>query len=240
MFPLKRDGLEPVSGGNMRKVKLPDSRRGGLVTQAAFLALTSENTRTSPVRRGVWILEKVFNRTPPPPPPNVAGITPDTSRAGSAVERLKAHRDLPNCAGCHQKIDPLGAALENFDAIGEWRDKEPTWIDPANPGASAEALRKKLRLQGYQPLPTFPIDAAFHVGGVKGQGVDALKKYLVANKDRFARGFTEKLATYAMGRKLLLTDEPDLAAIRGAAVKDEFRFQTLVLALVQSKMFQSH
>lgn len=239
MFPLKRDGFEPVSGGALRKVMLPDGRRGGLVTQSAFLALTSENTRTSPVRRGVWILEKVFNRTPPQPPPNVGDILPETSKAGSAVERLKAHRALPNCAGCHQKIDPLGLALENYDAIGEWRDREPTWIDPANPAASGEALRRTLGLQPYQPLPAFAIDASFRMGDVEGQGVAALKKYLVANKDRFARGFTEKLATYALGRKLLLNDEAELAAIRDAAVKDEFRFQTLLLALVQSKMFGS-
>ncbi len=240
MFPLKRDGFEPISGGNMRKVMLPDGRRGGLVTQAAFLALTSENTRTSPVRRGVWILEKVFNRTPPAPPPNVAGIIPDASKGGSAVERLKLHRNLANCAGCHQKIDPLGLALENYDVIGEWRDKEPTWTDPANPGASAEALRKKLGLSASQPLPSFPIDTSFSMGGIEGRGVEALKKYLMANKDRFARGFTEKLATYALGRKLLLTDEPELATIRTAAEKDDFRFQTLIVELVQSKLFQSH
>jgi hypothetical protein len=240
IFPLKRDGFEPISGGNMRKVMLPDGKRGGLVTQAAFLALTSENTRTSPVRRGVWVLEKVFNRTPPAPPPNVAGIIPDASRGGSAVERLKLHRNLANCAGCHQKIDPLGLALENYDAIGEWRDKEPTWADPANPGSSPEALRKKLGLSGGQPLPSFPIDTSFSMGGIDGKGVEGLKKYLLANKDRFARGFTEKLATYALGRKLLLTDEPDLLAIRTAAAKDNFRFQTLIVELVQSKTFQSH
>lgn len=240
MFPITRSGFEPISGGNMRKVMLPDGQRGGLVTQAAFLALTSENTRTSPVRRGVWILEKIFNRTPPLPPPNVSGIIPDASKGGSAVERLKLHRDLPNCAGCHQKIDPLGLALENFDVIGEWRDREPMWTDPANPGASAEALRKKLKLRAYDQLPTFPIDSSFSMGEVHGRGVEALKKYLVANKDRFARGFTEKITTYALGRKLLLTDEPELATIRNTAVKDDFRFQTLILALVQNSMFQSH
>jgi hypothetical protein len=240
MFPLKRAGFEPVAGGTMRKVTLPrDVRRGGLVTQAAFLALTSENTRTSPVRRGVWILEKLFNRLPPPPPPNVSGIIPDTSKGGSAVERLKLHRAAPNCAGCHQRIDPLGLALENYDAIGEWRDQEPMWADPANPDASVEALRKKLRLGPTAALPEFPIDASFRMGGVEGKGPEALKKYLLANKDRFARGFTEKLATYALGRKLLLADEPELAAVRGAAVQEEFKFQALVLALVQSKLFQS-
>lgn len=239
-FPLERHGFAPVSGGQFRKVTLPDKRRGGLVTMAGVLALTSETTRSSAVRRGVWILEKIFNRTPPPPPPNVNGILPPTGEGTTAVEKVKLHRNAPNCAGCHERIDPLGLALENFDTIGEWRDREPPWIDPANPHTTEEAVRAKLKLKKYDPLPTYPIDVSFSMGGIEGQGVDALKKYLLANKDRFARGFTEKLATYAMGRRHLLTDEPELTKIRDTAMKDDFRFQTLIHALVQSPMFQRH
>jgi|GEM_PF-1935061 len=240
IFPMKRDGFDPISGGDMRKVTLPDKRRGGLVGMAGVLALTSENTRTSAVRRGVWILEKIFNRTPPPPPPNVNGVLPPTSEGTTAVEKIKLHRNAPNCAGCHQRIDPLGVALENYDTIGEWRDTEPPWIDPANPTSTLEAVRAKLKLKQYDPLPTFPIDLSFSMGGVEGQGVEALKQYLVANKERFARGFTEKLATYAMGRKNMLTDDTEIKKIQDAAMQDNFRFQTLLLALVQSKMFQTH
>ncbi|WP_439624688.1 DUF1592 domain-containing protein [Gemmata sp.] len=239
MFPVTRDGFAPVSGGDFRKVALPDGRRGGLVTTAAFLALTSENSRTSPVRRGVWVLEKLFNRTPPPPPPNVAGVLPDTTAGTTAAEKLKLHRDAPNCAGCHARIDPFGLALENFDAIGEWRDREPPHIDPASPVANLAATRARLKLTQYQPLPTFPIDTTFSLGGVEGQGVPALKKYLAANRDKFARGFSEKLATYALGRRTLVTDEPELARVREAALKDGFRFQALVLALVESPLFQT-
>ena len=240
MFPVKREGFAPVSGGDMRKVTLPDKRRGGLATMAGVLALTSENTRTSAVRRGIWILEKIFNRTPPPPPPNVNGVLPSTSEGNTAAEKIKLHRDAPNCAGCHQRIDPLGVALENFDTIGEWRDTEPPWIDPANPNATAEAIRAKLKLGKYDPLPAYPIDVTFSMGGFEGQGVEALKQYLVANKERFARGFIEKLATYATGRRLLLTDDAELKRLQNAAMKDDFRFQTLLLALVQSRMFQTH
>jgi hypothetical protein len=240
MFPLKREGFEPVSGGRLRKVKLPaDANRGGLVTMAAFLALTSENSRTSPVKRGVWILEKVFNRTPPPPPPNVNGVLPDTAAGTTVTEKLKLHRNAANCAGCHARIDPLGVALENFDVIGEWRDREPPHIDPASPVANMAAVRARLKLGQYDPLPTFPIDTAFSMGGVEGQGVPALKKYLLANKDRFARGFTEKLATYALGRRHLITDEPELERIRTAAAKDGFRFRDLIVTLVESRMFQT-
>jgi hypothetical protein len=151
------------------------------------------------------------------------------------------HRNAANCAGCHERIDPLGVALENFDAIGEWRDQEPPWIDPANPSSNEKAIRAKLKIKSqYDPLPLFPIDASFSMGGIEGQGVEAVKQYLTANKDRFARGFTEKLATYAMGRRHLLTDEHELTKIRDAAMKDNFKFQTVILELVQSKMFQTH
>jgi hypothetical protein len=239
LFPLKLDGFTPISGGDFRKVKLPDDRRGGLVTSAAFLALTSENTRTSPVKRGVWVLEKLFNRTPPPPPPNVNGALPDTTGGTTAAEKLKLHRNAANCAGCHARIDPFGLALENYDVIGEWRDREPPYIDPANPSNNQAAVREKLKLKKYDPLPTFSIDVTFRMGDFEGKGPAGLKQYLVANKEKFARGFSEKLLTYALGRRHLITDEPELARIRETAMKDQFRLQTLIVALVDSPLFQA-
>ncbi len=239
LFPLKRDGFSPVSGGDFRKVKLPEGQSGGLVTTAAFLAMTSENSRTSQVKRGVWVLEKLFNRTPPPPPPNVNGVLPDTTGGTTAAEKLKLHRNAANCAGCHARIDPFGLALENFDVIGEWRDREPPHIDPANPSSNEAAVRAKLKLKKYDPLPTYPIDVTFRMGDFEAQGPNGLKKYLVANKEKFARGFSEKLLTYALGRSHLITDEPELTSIRERAMKDQFRFQTLLLALVENPLFQT-
>ena len=241
LWPMELAGFEPVSGGNLRKVKLPEGRRGGLVTTAAFLASASENTRTSPVRRGAWILEKIFNRPPPPPPPNVNAVLPDSGDGDTASSLVRSHISAANCAGCHTRIDPLGMALEHYDVIGEWRDEEPAWVDPANPARSAEAVQKKFKLYAvWTPVPTFPIDDGFRMGEIEGKGPDALKRYLVANKDKFARGFTEKLASYALGRRHLITDEPALKSIRETAMKDDFRLQTLILALVQSELFQIH
>jgi mono/diheme cytochrome c family protein len=241
LWPMEVAGFLPVSGGTLRKVKLPEGRRGGLVTTAAFLASASENTRTSPVRRGVWILEKIFNRPPPPPPPNVNAVLPDSGDGDTASSLVLSHVSAANCAGCHARIDPLGMALEHYDVIGEWRDEEPAWVDPANPARNREAVQKKFKLYAvWTPVPTFPIDDGFRMGEIEGKGPDALKRYLLANKDRFARGFTEKLASYALGRRHLITDEAALKSIRETAMKDDFRLQTLILALVQSELFQVH
>ena len=241
LWPMELAGFPPVSGGTLRKVKLPEGRRGGLVTTAAFLASASESTRTSPVRRGVWILEKIFNRPAPPPPPNVNAVLPDSGDGDTASSLVLSHVSAANCAGCHARIDPLGMALEHYDVIGEWRDEEPAWVDPANPARNAEAVQKKFKLYAvWTPVPTFPIDDGFRMGEIEGKGPDAVKRYLMANKDRFARGFTEKLASYALGRRHLITDEAALKNIRETAMKDDFRLQTLILALVQSELFQIH
>ena len=239
LVPEELPGFSPVSGGDLRKVSLPEGRRGGLVTTAAFLAATSENTRTSPVKRGAWILERLFNRPPPPPPPNINAVLPDDGTGETASAMVRSHVSAANCAGCHNRIDPLGLALEHYDAIGEWRDEEPVWVDPANPVRNQEAIKTRYNLYSVgSPVPRFPIDDSFSMGDVKGNGADAVKKYLMANRTRFATGFVEKLAIYALGRRLLLTDEPRLHAVRDAALADDFRFQQVIEALVQSDLFQ--
>lgn len=240
LWPEQLAGFAPVAGGDLRKVTLPEGRSGGLVTTAAFLAATSENTRTSPVKRGAWILEKLFNRPPPPPPPNVNGVLPDDGTGETASSMVRSHVSAANCAGCHSRIDPLGLALEHYDVIGEWRAEEPAWVDPANPARNAEAIKKRYNLYSTStPVPTFPIDDSFAMGSIEGTGAAAVKKYLLANRDRFATGFVEKLATFALGRRLLLADEPGLHAVRDAALADEFRFQTVIVALVESDLFQT-
>jgi hypothetical protein len=171
----------------------------------------------------------------------VNAVLPDSGDGDTASSLVRSHISAANCAGCHARIDPLGVALEHYDAIGEWRDEEPAWVDPANPGRSAEAVQKKFKLYAvWTPVPRFPIDDSFRMGEIEGKGPDAVKRYLMANKDKFARGFTEKLTTYALGRRHLITDEPALKSIRETAMKDDFRLQTVILALVQSELFQIH
>lgn len=239
LWPDEREGFAPVAGGDLRKVTLPGGRRGGLVTTAAFLASTSENTRTSPVKRGAWVLEKLFNRPPPPPPPSVNAVLPDDGGGETAAAMVRGHLSAANCKGCHGRIDPLGLALEHYDAIGEWRDREPAWVDPANPARNRAAVLKRHKLDPAAAVPTFPIDDSFSMGGVEGRGADAVKNYLVANREKFARGFSEKLLVFALGRRYLITDEPELARVREAALKDRFQFRTLVLALIGSPLFQT-
>jgi 3-methyladenine DNA glycosylase AlkC len=199
LFPVKRDGFAPVSGGDFRKVKLPEGQRGGLVTTSAFLAMTSENSRTSPVKRGVWVLEKLFNRTPPPPPPNVNGVLPDTTDGTTAAEKLKLHRNAANCAGCHARIDPFGLALENFDVIGEWRDREPPHIDPANPSSNEAAVRAKLKLKKYDPLPTYPIDVTFRMGDFEAQGPNGAEEVPRRQQGQIRSRLQRKIANICSG-----------------------------------------
>ena len=163
-------GIPDIQGAQFRRVDLPpDSHRGGILTQASVLTVSSYPARTSPVIRGKWILENLLNSAPPPPPPNVPTL--DETALGVSVtmrQRLEQHRANPACKGCHDRMDPLGFSLENYDAIGRWRTHDGD----------------------------LPIDA--------GDGPDALKRSLLKEQDRFARGLASKLMTYALGRQASL------------------------------------
>src|SRR5436305_542439 len=128
----KHYGLESVEGGDFRKVDLADERRGGILTQASILTLTSNPTRTSPVKRGKWVLEQILNAPPPPPPPDVPEL-PETKRlTGTLRQVMEQHRENALCASCHRRMDPIGFAFENYDAVGAWRDKDGGFpVDPS-------------------------------------------------------------------------------------------------------------
>lgn len=222
-------GLPPVAGRVLRRVELPDSRRGGLLTHASVLTLTSEATRTAPVIRGAYVLDRLFNRPPPPPPPGVAGLIPDARQAKSVREHLSIHRADPLCAGCHAKFDGYGLALENFDATGAWRAEESAHEDPSKPIE---------RPDGHK-LPVYPIDGKADVNGTPIDGVAGLKKHLLARKDDFARGLAERLTVYAAGRGLTAADRPHLDDVVKTAAADGYKMQALVRAVVRSPAFRT-
>jgi hypothetical protein len=204
-----------VYGSNFRRVALADdTMRGGLLGQGSILAVTSYGNRTSPVLRGKWILENILGTPPPPPPGNVPPLG-ENNPAGKALtmrERMAEHRANPACSSCHQLMDPIGLALENFDAVGRWRNRSEG--DMAIDAAGA--------------LPS----------GLTFEGVSGLKKTLLRRPDQFATTVTEKLLTYALGRGLDFHDAPTVRAITREARAKDYRFSSLIAGVVKSTPFQ--
>ena len=208
-------GIPGVYGDRFRRVTLdPDHPRGGLLGHGGLLMVTSYPNRTSPVLRGKWLLETILGAPPPEPPPNVPGL-PDRGEGGepaSVRERLERHRANPACAGCHAPMDPLGFALENFDAIGTWR-------------ADSEAGQ--------------PIDASATMpSGVAFEGPAGLRQVLLSRGEDFAAAVTDKLLAYALGRGLEYTDRPAVRRILRDAEADDYRWSSIVLGIVKSTPFQ--
>ena len=201
--PIPRDLFVPV--------QLQGTERGGLLTHASILTMTSPTTRTSPVKRGAWVLEKILGTPPPPPPPNVPELDPKEVTATNLRERLQQHRANAVCASCHSKVDPLGFAFENYDAIGAFRRKDGN--------------------QDIDASGTLP-------DGRKFSGMGDLKKSLLADKERFARNVTEKLLTYALGRGVEYYDKRAIDRIVSEVAKDDFKFSRMVIATVQSDPFR--
>lgn len=209
----KHYGVDGVQGEEFRRVSLPEGPRGGVLTQASVLTSTSNPTRTSPVKRGKWILEQLLGEPPPPPPPGVPELSEDEKvvLSGTLRQRMEQHRSNPACAACHRSMDPLGFGLENFDAIGAWRDSDGD----------------------------FPVDASGTLpGGAVFQGPRELKKILLDQRDVFVRSLSEKLLTYALGRGLEYYDTCAVDDIRDTVIAADYRFSALVLAIVRSDPFQ--
>ncbi len=207
-------GIPGVKGPELRRVSLPDRRRGGLLTSGALLMLQSDPDRNNVPRRGNFVAGAILGAPPPPPPPDVPSLDETKAPPGKELtlrERLDLHRSKPDCMGCHSKIDPLGFGLENFDAIGRWRD--------------VEAGR--------------PVDASGVLpSGRKFQGPVELKKLILEKRDDFTRTTAENLLIYALGRGLQLEDECVVRDAVKAAAAGEYRFSTLVLTIVRSHPFR--
>lgn len=200
-------------GEEWRRVSLAGTPRGGLLTQASVLTVTSNPTRTSPVKRGKWVLEQFLGAPPPPAPPNVPSLD-DARRkelTGTFRQKLEQHRADAQCAGCHEKMDAFGLTLENFDGIGQWRDRDET-------GARIDASAK---LPGHAPLA----------------GFTDMKTVLRDHQRDFTRCLTEKMLIYALGRGLEYCDEPAIERIQGALARKDYRFSVLVSEIVKSTPF---
>ena len=207
-------GLANVRGSRFRRVDAGEGRRG-LLGHGSILTVTSAPNRTSPVKRGQWILANLLGVPPPPPPEGVETNLDQTAPAGAAPttmrERLSRHMDDPSCAACHSLMDPLGFALENFDFIGQWRDAE---------GAS-------------------PIDAhGVFVDGSALEGPAGLRLVLLEHSELFVQTFAERLLTYALGRALEPSDMPAVREIVRRAADDEYRMSALVLGIAESVPMQ--
>ena len=213
-------GIPNIYGNHFRRVTWPDDRRAGLLGQASILTLTSYANRTSPVTRGKWVLENLLGVPPPAPPPNVPDLkTREGNEPPTSVRaRMELHRSNPVCASCHRMMDPLGFALENFDGTGRWRTTEDTGI----PGELGPAI---------DPSGVTPDGSEF-------DGASGLRQIL-ASRDAFIGTLTERLLTYATGRRLEAADMPAVRQIQRDAAAQESRWSAVILAIVNSEPFQT-
>jgi hypothetical protein len=200
--------------GVWKRYPLPPGRRAGVLTMAAVATATATPTRSSPVKRGKWVLEAILGDPPPPPPPDVEEIKEGdaTLRPLTFRQKLERHRTSAACAACHQLMDPIGFSLENLDAIGRWREREGT--DPVD---ATGTLRDGTRLQGPEGLRD---------------------EILGRRKDDFARCLAEHLLTYALGRKLEWHDQATVDALVQSLKQNDYRFSTLAVEIAKSRPFR--
>jgi len=207
-------GVPNIKGSYFRRVTFPEgSVRGGLLGQGSVLTITSYSTRTSPVLRGKWVLENLLSAAPPPPPADVPSLKTETAPGKPLTlrEAMTQHRAAPSCAGCHARMDPIGFAMENFDAIGRWRDRD-----------------------GQQPIDATGVFPE----GTKFEGIPGLKKELLRQPDQFVGTIAERLLMYAIGRNLQYYDAPTVRAVMRDARAANQTLASLVLGIAKSRPFQ--
>jgi mono/diheme cytochrome c family protein len=214
-------GLPEPKTGDFQRVSLqPENKRGGLLTMGAVLGLTSDGTRHRPVHRGVWLSEVILNKTPPPPPANVDPIEPVPPEGDKVTvrKRLELHATDANCASCHANIDPLGFAWDNYDAIGQWREREHI---PKGKGEDPV-----VDASGVMP------------GGRPFQNTNEFKQLLLEDREKVARAFIEHLCTYALRRALSFDDEEELNAIQAEAEKSDYRVKDIIRTVAVSDLIK--
>lgn len=220
-------GIDGVEGIHFRRVPLPrDSVRGGLLGQASIMTLSANGIDTSPVVRGVWVLENLLGTPPPPPPPDVEALDPDVRGATTIRQRLAKHSEIESCAECHARIDPLGFPLEFFDPVGRYRE---TYF----------RSRHWNRLQRTTIAhPGRPVDGVGELrSGERFSDPIELKKVLLTRQETFARGLTEKLLTYAAGRSMTFREQSELETIAEQAIQPGRGFRDMILEVATSEVF---
>jgi len=209
-------GIPHVYGSHFRKVSLPDATRGGLLGQGSILTVTSYPNRTAPVIRGKWILDNILGAPPPPPPPNVPNLRRENNEGKvlNMRQQMEQHRENPVCASCHKIMDPLGFALENYDAIGRWRT-----VDAASNSA----------IDSSGALPD----------GTPFQGLAELRQVLIEKRrEDFILTVIEKLLTYALGREVDYHDAPVMRAIMRQSAPEDYGLASMIMAIAESTPFQ--
>ena len=235
----KHYDIPDVYGVAFRKVELkPEYHRGGVLTHASVLKVTANGTSTSPVVRGVWVLDRMMGRSVPPPPPNVPAVEPDIRGATTIREQLAKHQATENCAGCHAKIDPPGFALENYDVIGGWREQyrivaeRKDWVENRI-GPLAKYLA------AYQYGLGRPVEAGDTLlDGRRFADLADFKQLLLAHPEQIARCVTEKLVTYATGHPVGFSDHASVDRIVAEAKSSDYGLRSLIHAVVASELFQ--
>lgn len=231
--------IPDVYGVEFRKVPLkPEYHRGGVITHASVLKVTANGTTTSPVIRGVWMLDRIMGKPVPPPPANVPAIEPDIRGAITIREQLAKHRQTENCASCHTRIDPPGFALENYDVIGGWREKYRIAVSDRKFAVNNRFGPLGKYLAAYQYGLGLPVDSGDTLAdGRSFKTIEDFKKLILADPEQIARSITEKLMVYSTGHTVSFTDEKAINAILAESKKSDYGLRTLVHAIVASELF---
>jgi hypothetical protein len=235
----KHYGIADVQGVALRKFMLkPEYHRGGVLTQASVLKVTANGTTTSPVLRGVWVLDRIMGQAVPPPPPNVPAVEPDIRGATTIREQLAKHRATASCVGCHARIDPPGFALESYDVIGGWRDRYRVVAEQKNRVNNRVGPLAKY-LAAYQYGLGRPVEAGDALpDGRQFSDVAEFKKLLLADSEQIARCVSEKLVTYATGQPVGFSDHRAVNQILAETKASDYGLRSLIHAVVASELFQ--
>jgi hypothetical protein len=224
-----------VRGVEIHKVKLPaGTPRGGFLSQGSVLKVTANGTTTSPVLRGVWVMERILGITPTPPPPGIPGVEPDIRGAESLRELLAKHRSMESCRGCHAKFDPLGFALESFNPIGGYREQYRSF----NPKAPKVDRLAKGRQVQYRRGPEVDASGKFE-DGVEFAGFTAFQSHLARQPENLTRALVRKLLTFATGRELGFSDRAEVERMVKESARNGYRVRDLIHLVIGSRIFQS-